>query len=184
VSSEHERGPAPHGFVTTQWTRVLEARGDSSESQAALSDLCAAYYAPVFAFIRRGARDDEAARDLTQEFFRRLLARRGLAHLERERGRFRSFLLGAVKHFLCNVRDYDSAARRGHGQVVVPLAGDTEGSSGLQVPDLNAPSAEKLFDRQWALNCRNNTAGGGSYAGDLHQRRGARCIADDGGTCG
>ena len=62
-------------FATTQWTQVLEARGESPEAKVALSDLCAAYYAPVFAFIRQNACDDDAARDLTQEFFARLLAR-------------------------------------------------------------------------------------------------------------
>src|ERR1051325_10552977 len=90
-------------FVTTQWTRVLEARGDSPDAKAALSDLCAAYYAPVHAFIRRNAPDEEAARDLTQEFFSRLLARHGIDNVDPQRGRFRSFLLGAVKHFLADM---------------------------------------------------------------------------------
>jgi RNA polymerase sigma-70 factor (ECF subfamily) len=89
-------------FVTTQWTRVLEARGDSTEARAALSDLCAAYYAPVFAFIRQRVREEETAKDLTQEFFARLLERQGVGNVDPQRGRFRSFLLGAVKHFLAN----------------------------------------------------------------------------------
>jgi RNA polymerase sigma-70 factor (ECF subfamily) len=146
-----EREPLSNAFVTTQWTRVLEARGNSSDSQAALSDLCAAYYAPVFAFIRRCARDDEKARDLTQEFFSRLIAKRGLANLERDRGRFRSFLLGAVKHFLSDIHDRDFAAKRGSGETPLPLLTETDTSVGLQVPDPSAPSAEKLFDRQWAM---------------------------------
>ena len=79
---------------------MLEARGDSPDAKAALSELCAAYYAPVFAFIRRNAPDEDAARDLTQEFFSRLLARQGIDNVDPQRGRFRSFLLGAVKHFL------------------------------------------------------------------------------------
>src|ERR1017187_6203249 len=95
-----ESSPLPGGFVTTQWTRVLQARGDSPEAKAALSDLCAAYYAPVFAFIRRNAPDEDSARDFTQEFFTRLLARQGIDRVNPHRGRFRSFLLGAVKHFL------------------------------------------------------------------------------------
>ena len=69
---------APAVFATTQWTRVLEARGESPEAKAALSDLCAAYYAPVFAYIRHNTRDEESARDSTQEFFRRLLSRQGI----------------------------------------------------------------------------------------------------------
>src|SRR5207245_10445116 len=88
---------AAGAFVTTRWTRVLEARGDSPEAKAALSELCAAYYAPVFAFIRRNAPDEDSAQDLTQEFFARLLARHRIDTVDPHRGRFRSFLLGAVK---------------------------------------------------------------------------------------
>src|SRR5437016_9377204 len=90
TSARHAAG----AFVTTQWTRVLEARGDSTEAKAALSDLCAAYYGPVLAFIRRDTADEDAARDLTQEFFSRLLARQSLDSVDPQRGRFRSFLLG------------------------------------------------------------------------------------------
>jgi DNA-directed RNA polymerase specialized sigma24 family protein len=152
---------APAAFVTTQWTRVLEARGDSPEAQAALGELCTAYYAPVLAFIQRGGRDEHTARDLTQEFFARLLARRGLDTVERGRGRFRSFLLGAVKHFLADQDDRVSAAKRGGGQAPLPLdaqgSGDTtQGGGGLksmalQVPDPATPVPDAFFDRQWAL---------------------------------
>src|SRR4051812_3725140 len=85
-------------FVTTRWTQVLEARGESPEAKAALSDLCAAYYAPVFAFIRRNAQDEDSTRELTQEFFARILSGRGIETVDPKRGRFRSYLLGAVKH--------------------------------------------------------------------------------------
>jgi DNA-directed RNA polymerase specialized sigma24 family protein len=151
---------APAAFVTTQWTRVLEARGDSPEAQAALGELCTAYYAPVLAFIRRNDCDDDASRDLTQEFFAKLLARRGLATVERGRGRFRSFLLGAVKHFLADHYDHSRAAKRGGGLEHVPLdtpcSGDTTTGGGLksaflQVPDPAAPVPDAFFDRQWAL---------------------------------
>src|SRR3954471_2885616 len=98
--SDHQSVPLPaHAFVTTQWTQVLEARGNSSEAKAALSELCAAYYAPVFAFVRRISPDENSARDLTQEFFARLLGGRAL-HANPQRGRFRSYLLAAVKNFL------------------------------------------------------------------------------------
>lgn len=108
-------------FVTTRWTRVLKARGDSAEAKTALSDLCAAYYAPVFAFIRRSAPDEDSARDLTQEFFARLLARGGIDTVEPQRGRFRSFLLGAVKHFLSDMRDHDRRLKRGAGRALESL---------------------------------------------------------------
>src|SRR5215471_21423367 len=108
LSSEHspESGVHRECFFTTHWTRVLEARGNSPEAATALSELCAAYYAPVFAFIRAHAHGEDSARDLTQEFFARLLARPGLDNLDPGRGRFRSFLLGAVKHFLADMRDH------------------------------------------------------------------------------
>lgn len=142
---------SPAAFVTTQWTRVLEARGDSPEAKAALSDLCAAYYAPVFAFVRRNALGEDTARDLTQEFFARLLARHGIDQVDPQRGRFRSFLLGAVKHFLADTRDRDRRLKRGAGQVLVPIESETDTSLGLQVADRNAPSPDREFDRKWAL---------------------------------
>jgi RNA polymerase sigma-70 factor (ECF subfamily) len=138
-------------FVTTRWTRVLEARGDSTEARAALGDLCAAYYAPVFAFIRRNAPDEETARDLTQEFFARLLARGGIGNADPQRGRFRSFLLGAVKHFLADMRDHDRRLKRGAGRPVESLDAQTGTSPGLQAPDPRAASPDREFDHKWAL---------------------------------
>jgi RNA polymerase sigma-70 factor (ECF subfamily) len=138
-------------FVTTQWTRVLEARGNSPEAKAALSELCAAYYAPVLAFIRCNISDEDSARDLTQEFFARLLARHGLNSVEQNKGRFRSYLLGAVKHFLADTRDRAKAAKRGSGQTHESIAPETDTSPGLQLPDENAPSPDAEFDKKWAL---------------------------------
>jgi RNA polymerase sigma factor (sigma-70 family) len=131
-------------FVTTRWTHVLQARGDSAEAKAALSDLCAGYYATVFAFIRRREPDDDSARDLTQEFFARLLARGGVDTVDPERGRFRSFLLGAVKHFLTDVRDYDRRLKRGAGHTA-------ESIDALQVSDSKTATPDQEFDHQWAL---------------------------------
>jgi len=148
-TSESLRAPA--AFVTTQWTRVLEARGHSPEAQAALSDLCAAYYAPVFAFIRHNTPDQDAARDLTQEFFARLLSRQSLGAADPERGRFRSYLLGAVKHFLADMRAREHRLKRGGGQPVECLDPGTDTSPGMQLPDANAPGPDREFDRKWAL---------------------------------
>lgn len=144
--------PLPAGaFHTTQWTRVLAARGDSPESQAALGDLCGAYYGAVLAFIRRSGRDEEAARELTQEFFARVLAGRAFTGADPERGRFRSFLLGAVKHFLADAHDRAHAAKRGSGTAPLPLGVETDTSPGLELPDATAPDPEREFDRKWAL---------------------------------
>jgi RNA polymerase sigma-70 factor (ECF subfamily) len=142
---------APAAFVTTQWTRVLEARGDSPEARAALSDLCAAYYAPVFAFVRHNTPDEDAARDRTQEFFARLLSRQSLGAVDPERGRFRSYLLGAVKHFLADMRERERRLKRGGGQWHESIEPGTDTSPGLQLPDANAPSPDREFDRKWAL---------------------------------
>jgi RNA polymerase sigma-70 factor (ECF subfamily) len=153
LTSEHSTPASvtPAAFVTTQWTQVLEARGASPDAQAALSELCASYYAPVFAFIRRTALNEDAARDLTQEFFARLLARQGIATVDPQRGRFRSFLLGAVKHFLADIREHDHRLKRGAGQPMESIDPGTDTSPGLQLPDPNAPSPDREFDRKWAL---------------------------------
>jgi RNA polymerase sigma factor (sigma-70 family) len=144
--------PAPDpAFVTTHWTRVLEARGESDDARIALSDLCAVYYAPVFTFIRHNAPNEDAARDLTQEFFTRLLERRGINQVDPRHGRFRSYLLGAVKHFLVDAREHAARLKRGGGQTPEPLEPPTDTSPGLEVPDPAAPSPEREFDRRWAL---------------------------------
>lgn len=131
---------------------VLRARGDSAPAQSALAELCEAYYAPVLAFIRSEGRDEETARDLTQEFFARLLARHGLDTVEPGRGRFRSFLLGAVKHFLADERERARAAKRGGGQSIVSIetGANTGTTAELQIPDPAGPPSDVLFDREWA----------------------------------
>ena len=151
TTGSHTPTTSPAAFVTTQWTQVLEARGDSPQAKAALSDLCAAYYAPAFAFIRRTAQDEDSARDLTQEFFARLLARQGVDGVDPARGRFRSFLLGAVKHFLANMHGHAHRLKRGAGQPMESTDPGTDTSPGLQLPDPKAPSPDREFDRKWAL---------------------------------
>lgn len=140
-------------FVPTRWTKVLQARGESAEAQTALGELCAAYWQPVFAFIRREGRDEETARDLTQEFFKRLLAHHGLDTVEPSRGRFRSYLLGAVKHFLSDERARAGAAKRGGGQSLISIEAGAgiDTTVELQIPDPSGPAPDILFDRQWAL---------------------------------
>jgi RNA polymerase sigma-70 factor (ECF subfamily) len=143
--------PEPSRFVTTHWTRVLEARGDSTEARAALSDLCASYYGPLFAFIRTHSPGEESARDLTQEFFARILARQGIDSADPHRGRFRSYLLGAVKHFLRDMRDHEHRLKRGAGQHLESIEPGTDTTPGLQIPDPTARSPDREFDRKWAL---------------------------------
>jgi DNA-directed RNA polymerase specialized sigma24 family protein len=148
-SSPHQ-APSP-AFVTTRWTRVLLARGDSAEAKTALSDLCAAYYPPVFAFIRRSASNEDSARELTQEFFARLLARGGISSVDPQRGRFRSFLLGAVKHFLSDMRDRDRRLKRGAGQALESLDAEAGTAADLEAPDSKTASPDQEFAHKWAL---------------------------------
>lgn len=130
---------------------MLEARGDSPDAQAALADLCAAYYPPVLAFIRRQAPNEDAALDLTQEFFSRLLERQGIDKVDPQRGRFRSFLLGAVKHFLADMRDHAHRLKRGAGQLVETLDPVTDTTLGSPLVDPTALGPDRMFDRKWAF---------------------------------
>jgi RNA polymerase sigma-70 factor (ECF subfamily) len=153
-------GDAASAFVPTRWTLVLRARGGSAESRAALSELCEAYYAPVHAFIRRVEPDLETARDLTQGFFADLLAQQSVGAVEPGRGRFRSYLLGAVKHFLAESRRKAAAAKRGGGQrpVSLEVGASTDTTSEWQVPDPAATAPDALFDRQWATTLVDRAA--------------------------
>lgn len=137
------------GFAPTRWTLVLEARGDSPAAQAALGELCGSYYQPVFRFLQREGRTEDAARELTQEFFARLLARDGFATADPARGRFRSFVLGALRHFLGDQRDRDNAAKRGGGAILEPMPEPTDTSPGRELAA--ATPDDTWFDRQWAL---------------------------------
>ena len=139
------------GFHTTHWTVVLAARrGDDTSARGALASLCATYWYPLYAFIRRRGYESHAAEDLTQEFFTRLLAKAWLAGVDPQRGKFRAFLLATLKHFLANEQDREHAQRRGGGQTLLPLdSGDAETRYRLEPADSATP--EKAFERQWAL---------------------------------
>jgi RNA polymerase sigma-70 factor (ECF subfamily) len=152
MNSTEESVSRPAGFMSTRWTLILRARGETPAAQAALGELCEAYYAPVMAFIRSGGRDQDAARELTQEFFARFLARRGLDTIEPGRGRFRSFLLGAVKHFLADQYDRDQAAKRGGGHSVLSIEAGLQANTTaqLQIPDPATQPSDAIFDREWA----------------------------------
>jgi len=142
--------PGEH-FLTTRWTQVLAAQGASAHADTALADLCAAYYAPVQSYIARTAHDLGDARDLTQEFFARLLAGRMITGAERGKGRFRGYLLGAVKHHLADTRDRLRAVKRGAQHEHVPLVSGTDTSPGHECSVPEPQSADTFFDRQWGL---------------------------------
>ena len=150
---------AGDAFLTTRWTRILASHGDSAAAREALSELCAAYYGPVLAFIRARSRDDEAARDLTQEFFARLLSGSGLRGADPRRGRFRFFLLGAVRHFLADMHDREGRAKRGGGHPHLSLDAGTDSAPGLELPDPGGTNPDLEFDRKWAVTLLERALG-------------------------
>ena len=139
-------------FCETRWTQVRRAKLDSPEGQRALSELCAAYYEPVTAFLRRTlpASDPDAALDLSHAFFARLLAGGTIAQATEERGRFRSYLLAALKHFLAHEREAACRLKRGGGAPHTPLDETDDGPS-RSISDPAQLSPDEAYDRQWAL---------------------------------
>lgn len=151
---DSDSSPAPRkdaAFHTTQWTEVLSARGTSPTARVALSDLCATYYEPVLAFLRREGRTDDQARELAHAFFAKVLGGDPFAQVKRGRGRFRSYLLGALKHFLSHDRERGARLRRGGGAEHVSLPDGPGESSDWGVPDPHALPADVLFDQRWAM---------------------------------
>ena len=140
-------------FAPTRWTLVLRSRGKSVEGRAALSELCEAYYQPVLRFLRREGRDEDAAREQAHDFFARVLSGSGFDGADPERGRFRSYLLGALKHCLADQKDQARRLKRGGGIAPISLeaTAGTDTSPGLQVEDPGAANRDALFDREWAL---------------------------------
>ena len=139
------------GFHTTHWTVILEARNDKgTESRNALANLCATYWYPLYAFIRRQGTASHEAEDLTQEFFSQFLQRNGLANVHPAAGKFRSFLLACLKNFLANERERARAQRRGGGRMPMSLdTGDAETRYVLEPADNLTPEA--IFERRWAF---------------------------------
>lgn len=139
-------------FAATRWTLVLRTRGESPEAKRALSELCELYYEPVLACLRREGRAQEAARELAQEFFLRVLSGGGFDRADASRGRFRSYLLGALKHFLAEQRSRAGRLKRGGGAEHEPLdAGGGDAEMLPQIADSKALPPDRLFDAEWAL---------------------------------
>ncbi|MEW4527398.1 sigma-70 family RNA polymerase sigma factor [Maioricimonas sp. JC845] len=137
-------------FATTRWSLVVAARGTGDASAAALEDLCRAYWYPIYAYIRRRTRDVHEARDLTQAFFGQILEKGTIAAADRQRGRFRAFLLTACRRFLINESERDRAAKRGGNVRILSLEYETgESRYGTQAVDTDTP--ERIFEQQWAL---------------------------------
>jgi RNA polymerase sigma-70 factor (ECF subfamily) len=143
--------PGPGRFATTHWSVVVAARDPAApQARAALADLCRTYWFPLYAYIRRQGHNADQAQDLTQEFFARLLEKDGLASVDQAKGRFRSFLLAACRHFLANERDRVKSLKRGGDRQFVSINfQDADGRYGCEPGHSETP--ERLFERRWAL---------------------------------
>lgn len=137
-------------FMTTCWTEVMLAREqDAPGAREALEHLCRLYWYPLYAYIRQTVKDLHEAEDLTQEFFRLLIEKNYLGAVDRQRGKFRSFLLVAVKRFLINAHKHATRLKRGGGQTFVSL--DLEhAESSLQAEMPTDLSPDQIFERRWA----------------------------------
>jgi RNA polymerase sigma-70 factor (ECF subfamily) len=149
-SNGHER------FVTTHWSVVLKAGwSDSTQGRAALETVCRTYWYPLYAFVRRLGHSPPDAEDLVQAFFERCLEKRYLAAANQAKGRFRSFLLLALKRFLANEWDKARSRKRGGGQIPLALDALSPEERYAQEP-ANHCSPDKLFERRWALALLEN----------------------------
>ena len=162
----------PRRFATTRWSVVLAAGGDQSEqADRALAELCADYWYPLYAYVRRRGYQAEDARDLTQAFFAKLLEKNWVAAADRERGKFRTFMLTALKHYMADEWDRQRAQKRGGGKVrgesvFVNLADSQDQSPGLAqvvgaepsaaVPKIHPHRADTKVCRRSAKGARPN----------------------------
>jgi DNA-directed RNA polymerase specialized sigma24 family protein len=140
-------------FNSTRWTLVLAA-GDSdataSQSLEALSELCRIYWRPLYLFLRREGIGAEDAQDLTQGFFAHLIESRAYARADPHKGRFRSFLLGALKHFVAHARAHDRTQKRGGGMILAQLDTAAIAEADARAVSLPAWTAERVYEREWA----------------------------------
>jgi len=144
-------------FPTTRISLVrAAAHGSDRRSREALATLCGLYWYPLYAYVRRCGHDAEDAQDLTQGFIARLLEKHSLRQFQEERGRFRSFLLASLKHFLANERDAVRAQKRGGGLAPIPLTVALHtGEHRYSLEPRDPVTPERIFERQWALGLLN-----------------------------
>jgi RNA polymerase sigma factor (sigma-70 family) len=137
-------------FVTTHWSVVLTAaRHDTPRARAALETLCQTYWYPLYAYVRRRGYSPEDAEDLTQAFFARLLERNAVATVTPDKGRFRSFLLASLNHFLADEWDKARAQKRGGGRVISLDLHTAE--TRLEEPSARERTPEQAFERRWTI---------------------------------
>lgn len=157
---DHPNQPEPtplHAarFPTTHWSMVARAAGQEAgavtgHTREALARLCESYWFPLYAFLRRTGYSAEDGQDLTQGFFARLLAQHSIARVDREKGKFRTFLLGALKHFLADQRRWAGAQKRG-GRCVTVSFDQMDAETRYRLEPAQGLTPEQMFEKQWAL---------------------------------
>ena len=148
-----ERTERSELFVSTRWTVVVEAGASSAasaEALSALSQLCQIYWRPLYIFLRKQGYGSEDAQDLTQGFFAHLIESRAYARADPEKGRFRSFLLGVLKHFVADTRDRERAVKRGGGIIPEKLDDQAIADAEGQIARASRWQADEVYDREWA----------------------------------
>jgi RNA polymerase sigma-70 factor (ECF subfamily) len=129
---------------------VAASRGDAVRGRDSLAGLCQAYWFPLYAYVRRRGYSPEDSQDLTQAFFTRLMEKNWVASADRSKGRFRTFLLAAMKHFLADEWDRARAAKRGGDAIVLPLAFGTAEARYVKEP-ADPDNPERIYERRWAV---------------------------------
>ncbi len=140
-------------FAATRWTLVVAAGASavsSAQALEALSELCRIYWRPLYLFLRRQGIGAEDAQDLTQGFFAKLIRDHTCCRADRAKGRFRSFLLGALKHFVADARDHEQAQKRGGGKTHEPFDGAILLEAESQGARDERWQADRVYDREWA----------------------------------
>jgi RNA polymerase sigma factor (sigma-70 family) len=147
---DSESGHSPQ-FKQTHWSLVRRAGSlNSLESRAALEALCCAYWFPIYAFVRRQGNSPHDAQDLTQEFFARLLASNSIVRADPRLGKFRTFLLGALKHFLADAQRKAGAWKRGGGLEIISFQ-QAEAEERYQLEPVDERTPDKVFDQRWTI---------------------------------
>jgi RNA polymerase sigma factor (sigma-70 family) len=142
-------------FASTRWTVVRQAADSQTASQhalGALSELCQIYWRPVYVFLRRQGIAQHDAQDLTQAFFADLIESRAYARADPIKGRFRSFLLGTLKHFIAHARDHDRAQKRGGGNMPMQLDEASVSEAEMYASRSNSQNIDVVFEREWAAS--------------------------------
>jgi RNA polymerase sigma factor (sigma-70 family) len=145
-------------FTTTHWSVVLEAQGESPVAQEALEKLCRTYWRPIYSFVRRQGLPTAEAEDITQGFFAQLLKRRSFNAVRKEKGRLRSYLLGALKYFLADEQRRSMAIKRGKGQRIIPIE-EMRADERIEMEPADPVTAEMIYERRWALTVLEQVLG-------------------------